>query len=103
MASRVLLRRFNSLRIVTQSKHSLSKQWQSHVQNQSGRIDVSTKVSAHNFTPVTAFHTSVARHNEHIINIQDEADFKKRVIGSETPVIVDFHATYVLKIKLLLP
>jgi hypothetical protein len=29
-----------------------------------------------------------------IFNIQDEADFKKRVLENSKPVIVDFHATY---------
>ncbi len=28
-----------------------------------------------------------------IYNIQDEADFKKRVLENSKPVIVDFHAT----------
>ena len=41
---------------------------------------------------VTAFHTTSRVENEHIINIQDEADFKDRVINNEKPVVVDFHA-----------
>lgn len=28
-----------------------------------------------------------------VINVQDENDFKVRVLESKTPVIVDFHAT----------
>ncbi len=40
-----------------------------------------------------AIHTSTARLNEHIFNIQDEDDFKERVVDNATPVIVDFHAT----------
>ena len=28
-----------------------------------------------------------------IVNIQDEDDFQKRVIGADKPVVVDFHAT----------
>ena len=27
-----------------------------------------------------------------IVNIQDEEDFQKRVLGAEKPVVVDFHA-----------
>ena len=42
---------------------------------------------------VSFFHTSGLRANEHIINIQDEEDFEKRVVGSKVPVVVDFHAT----------
>lgn len=30
-----------------------------------------------------------------IFNIQDEEDFKKRVVGNAKPVIVDFHAVLV--------
>ena len=37
-------------------------------------------------------HTNVPLFNENIINIQDEADFQKRVLDSGTPVVVDFHA-----------
>ena len=32
------------------------------------------------------------RFNVNIFNIQDEDDFKKRVVESKTPVLVDFHA-----------
>lgn len=39
------------------------------------------------------FHTSPTRQNEHIISIQDEEDFNKRVLKNSTPVIVDFFAT----------
>jgi thioredoxin 1 len=30
--------------------------------------------------------------NSNIFNVQDEADFKKRVLENSKPVIVDFHA-----------
>ena len=29
-----------------------------------------------------------------MFNVQDDEDFKKRVLKSSTPVIVDFHAAY---------
>ncbi|CAH8531678.1 unnamed protein product [Dicrocoelium dendriticum] len=29
-----------------------------------------------------------------VTNIQDEADFQKRVLNNEKPVLVDFHATW---------
>ena len=39
-------------------------------------------------------HTTAYRLNEHIINIQDDEDFKDRVMKSVKPVVVDFHAEY---------
>jgi len=32
--------------------------------------------------------------NSNIFNVQDEADFKKRVLENSKPVIVDFHAVW---------
>jgi hypothetical protein len=45
-----------------------------------------------------AFHTSTMKMNENIVTIQDEEDFKTRVLTSSKPVIVDFFATYVLNL-----
>ena len=36
--------------------------------------------------------------NSNIFNVQDEADFKKRVLENSKPVIVDFHAVLVIKV-----
>lgn len=47
------------------------------------------------FAATKGIHTSLACKNEHIINIQDEDDFNKRVLENSTPVVVDFFATYV--------
>ena len=47
------------------------------------------------------FHTTTYRLNEHIINIQDEEDFKDRVMKSVKPVVVDFHAEYVSFLRYL--
>ncbi|VDP90248.1 unnamed protein product [Echinostoma caproni] len=38
-----------------------------------------------------------------ITNIQDEADFQKRVLKNSVPVLVDFHATWCAPCKLLGP
>lgn len=50
-------------------------------------------LSANRTIQVSAFHTSPVKQNEHVINIQDEDDFKTRVLTNSKPVIVDFFAT----------
>ena len=47
------------------------------------------------------FHTSPMKMNEFVLNIQDEEDFKARVLNNSKPVIVDFFATWVLLSLLL--
>jgi len=47
------------------------------------------------------FHTS--RNNCEIFNIQDEDDFKKRVLDSKKAIIVDFHAKWCGPCKILMP
>lgn len=34
-----------------------------------------------------------------IVNIQDAADFKEKVLNNEHPVVVDFHATWLVFLK----
>ena len=50
--------------------------------------------------PCLSLQSSISRHMSstqsckfEVINVQDEDDFKKRVLESDIPVIVDFHAT----------
>jgi len=40
-------------------------------------------------------HTSAVKWSSHIVTIQDEKDFDAKVLKSQTPVLVDFFATYV--------
>ena len=40
-------------------------------------------------------HTSSVMSSSHIVTIQDDKDFEAKVMKSQTPVLVDFFATYV--------
>jgi hypothetical protein len=50
-------------------------------------------LSVNSAVQVSSFHTTPRKQNEHIISIQDEKDFKTRVLTNSKPVIVDFFAT----------
>jgi hypothetical protein len=49
--------------------------------------------TVNNAIQVSTFHSSSCKLNEHVINIQDEDDFKTRVLTNSKPIIVDFFAT----------
>ncbi|RUS88502.1 hypothetical protein EGW08_003760 [Elysia chlorotica] len=52
---------------------------------------------------ITRFMSSTESGKFEVINVQDEDDFKKRVLESENPIIVAFHATWCGPCKLLGP
>jgi hypothetical protein len=90
MISRVLLRRLNTLRLTvpTQTLHKLVT-----AQGCLQPVHQSSPLALPLMQQVARISTTIPRRDACSFNVQDDEDFKKRVLESDKPVIVDFHAS----------